>query len=104
MVKLSSKNYPLERLAVDEEIASTIFQHNKYKLEQIPAMVEQSSGNYKSRFIFLYNEHIILFVRNLLFLDKSVILYRIGEHIDISRGPVVGNVNFLGRCTITAVS
>ena len=44
MVKLATKDYPLERLAVNEELASKIFEHNKYKLEQIPAMVEQSLG------------------------------------------------------------
>ncbi len=28
-------------------------------------------------------------------------LYRVGEHVDISRGPMVGNTGFLGRrCTI----
>ncbi len=34
----------------------------------------------------------------------SVTVYRIGEHVDISRGPMVGNTGFLGRrCTIAAV-
>lgn len=37
------------------------------------------------------------------FVDKKVILYRIGDHIDISRGPMISNTDLLGRCTITAV-
>ncbi|XKL64427.1 hypothetical protein PGB90_004513 [Kerria lacca] len=78
MIKLSSQNLIVERLSVNEELACKIFESNKYKLEQIPAMSDQS-------------------------LDKNIVLYRIGKHIDVSRGPMVGNVSFLGRCTITAV-
>lgn len=36
--------------------------------------------------------------------DNKIVLYRIGDHIDISRGPMVGNTSFLGRCTVSAVS
>lgn len=35
--------------------------------------------------------------------DKKVTLYRIGNHIDISKGPMIGNTDLLGRCTITSV-
>ena len=34
-------------------------------------------------------------------LGEKVTLYRTGDHVDISRGPMVGNTGFLGRrCTI----
>jgi len=78
MVKLAQKSYKFERLAVSEEIALNIFQDNKFKKEQVPNIAQQS-------------------------VDKKVILYRIGDHIDISKGPMIGNTDLLGRCTITAV-
>ena len=46
MVKLSGANLPVERLTVKEEIASLIFESNKYKLEQIPRMAELNEGIY----------------------------------------------------------
>lgn len=30
-------------------------------------------------------------------------MYRVGDHIDISRGPMMGSTSLLGRCTIGAV-
>ncbi|VVC39856.1 Beta-grasp domain,Threonyl/alanyl tRNA synthetase, class II-like, putative editing domain,TGS [Cinara cedri] len=78
MVKLAQKSYQFDRLPVSEELALDIFQDNKFKKEQIPNIVQQS-------------------------VDKKVILYRIGDHIDISRGPMLGNTDLLGRCTIAAV-
>lgn len=32
-----------------------------------------------------------------------MILYRVGQHVDISRGPMIGNTSFLGKCTISSV-
>jgi len=78
MVKLAQTSYRFDRLAVSEELALDIFQDNKFKKEQVPNIAQQS-------------------------IDKKVILYRIGDHIDISKGPMIGNTDLLGRCTITAV-
>ncbi|XP_065201716.1 large ribosomal subunit protein mL39 [Planococcus citri] len=78
MVKLSNKNLAVERLEVKEKLSLQIFENNKHKLDQIPDISARSP-------------------------DKKVTLYRIGDHIDISRGPMVGNTWFLGRCTISAV-
>lgn len=50
-----------------------------------------------------YCIHLYLHYFYILFSDKKVILYRIGDHIDISRGPMIGNTDLLGRCTIAAV-
>lgn len=47
--------------------------------------------------------YIYTYIMFVSFLDKKVILYRIGDHIDISRGPMIGNTDLLGRCTIAAV-
>lgn len=52
MIKLSSQNLIVERLSVNEELACKIFESNKYKLEQIPAMSDQSLGNCISFFFF----------------------------------------------------
>ncbi|XP_015377933.1 PREDICTED: 39S ribosomal protein L39, mitochondrial [Diuraphis noxia] len=78
MVKFAQKSYKFDRLAVSEELALDIFQENKFKKEQVPNIAQQS-------------------------IDKKVILYRIDDHIDISKGPMIGNTNLLGRCSITAV-
>lgn len=44
MVKFSSQNLPVERLSIQENLACEIFKHNKFKLEQIPSIAEQSPG------------------------------------------------------------
>ncbi|XP_026688367.1 39S ribosomal protein L39, mitochondrial-like, partial [Diaphorina citri] len=77
MVKLAYEAVPFERLSISQDLAEALFEHNKYKLEQIPSIVQQS-------------------------IDGKVIVYRIKDHIDISRGPMMSNTNHLGRCTIAA--
>lgn len=32
-----------------------------------------------------------------------MILYRVGQHVDISRGPMISSTALLGKCTISAV-
>lgn len=32
-----------------------------------------------------------------------MVLYRVGDHVDISRGPMMSLTSLLGRCTISAV-
>lgn len=77
MIKLASNNLPIERLEVNEELANEMFYDNPFKKEQLPSISNQNNGR--------------------------VILYRIGEHIDISRGPMIGNSNLLGKCTISSI-
>lgn len=77
MIKLAFEEAPFERLSISQELAEELFQDNKYKLEQIPSIVHQS-------------------------LDGKVVVYRIKDHIDISKGPMMSNTNLLGRCTIGA--
>jgi len=75
MHKMAEEDLKFERLVVDKEVAKEMFKHNQYKSNQIPNIAE-NNGN-------------------------KVILYRVGDHIDISRGPMVGSSKFLGRrCTI----
>ncbi|PSN55985.1 39S ribosomal protein L39 [Blattella germanica] len=80
MVSFCQNNHKFERLEVSTDLALEMFKDNKYKTEQIPFIASQISEG------------------------KSVILYRVGDHIDLSRGPMVADTSFLGRCTITAVS
>lgn len=77
MVKLGYADIPFERLSITQEIAEKMFAQNKFKLEQIPSIVQQS-------------------------LDGRVIVYRLQDHIDISRGPMISNTNHIGRCSITS--
>lgn len=76
MIKLASKNLKLERLEVNNDLALEIFRDSHYKKEQIPSIVQQNQGR--------------------------VILYRMGTHIDISRGPMVASSSLLGKCTVAA--
>ncbi|KAH8322409.1 hypothetical protein KR067_003097 [Drosophila pandora] len=76
MVKLALEDHEIERLDVTQDIAQEIFKDSKYKSEQLPSIAQQTHGR--------------------------VTLYRLGDHIDISRGPMVGATRFLGKCTIAA--
>ncbi|KAK0087398.1 hypothetical protein PV325_001160 [Microctonus aethiopoides] len=75
--KLIQDELPIERLEVHKDIASDMFEDNPFKSKQIPD-------------IALHN-------------DDKIILYRAGDHIDISKGPMVGNTNIVGRFTLTAI-
>lgn len=78
LVKLSNQSLPLERLSVTPTLAHEIFSENPFKTKQIPDIASNSA-------------------------DGKIILYRIGDHIDISKGPLIGNTCFIGRCSISAV-
>lgn len=78
MTKLAARQLNIERLDVKESLAIEMFADNPYKKQQIPD-IANGSGN------------------------SSITIYRVGSHIDISRGPMVANTRFLGRCTISAV-
>lgn len=80
IVNLSQKGLKFERLEVNIDLALEMFKDNKYKTEQIPHMASQMSSK-----------------------GTSVVLYRIGDRIDLSRGPMIGNSSLIGRCTVTAV-
>lgn len=79
MRKLAQKKMPFERLEVKKEVALAMFEDNQYKSKQIPEIASTShDGN-------------------------TVCLYRIGDFVDISRGPMMSHTGILGRCTITGV-
>lgn len=79
MVKLSMAAHPFERLEVDASVALKMFADNKFKTHQIPQMAAQStSGN-------------------------TVVVYRIGDFVEVSRGPMIANTSLLGKVSIVAV-
>lgn len=75
MIKLAARRLRIERLEVQPDLALEIFRDCPYKREQLPSIAK--SG--------------------------SVVLYRVGQHVDISRGPMIGNTALLGKCTIASV-
>lgn len=76
--KLFFKDYPFERLEVDVSLAHKMFEDNRFKSAQIPSMAEKSETGTK------------------------VTVYRMGDHVDITSGPLISNTNQLGRFSVTA--
>jgi large subunit ribosomal protein L39 len=76
LTKLASEAKKIERLEVSHEIALEMFKENPFKREQLPSI---SNSN-----------------------DGIVTLYRVGDHIDISKGPMIGNTSFIGKCSIAS--
>lgn len=76
--KLGTQNYVFERLNVSESVAVQMFEHNRYKMLQIPNIAKSSP-------------------------EKCVTVYRVNDHIDISYGPMMGSTKFLGSTQVTAV-
>jgi large subunit ribosomal protein L39 len=76
MIKLSSEAKKIERLDVTHEIALEMFKDNPFKREQLPSISNSNNG--------------------------VVTLYRIDDHIDISKGPMVANSSFVHRCKIAS--
>lgn len=77
--KLCSENHVLQRLEVETNLALRMFEDNRFKSEQIPQIATNSSSG------------------------RSVTLYRVGNHIDISRGPMIASTGLIGRASVTAV-
>lgn len=77
--KLRVKDIPFEPLDVDISLARKMFAGNKFKVEQLEAIAE--SNEKKGR----------------------IPLYRMGDHIDISKGPMISSTKQLGYYSVTAV-
>ncbi|XP_058464822.1 large ribosomal subunit protein mL39 [Malaya genurostris] len=77
MIKLSQQDLPIERLDITSEIALEMFRENLYKQEQIPNIAAQNNG--------------------------YITVYRVGDHVDISKGPMISSTGLLGKCTIAVV-
>jgi len=77
--KLSHQEKKIERLDVDISVALKMFEDNKFKSKQIPAIAAQSTD------------------------ESTITLYQMDDHVDISRGPMLGSTSFLYRFSVTAV-
>jgi len=77
--KMCSEDLKIHRLLVSESLALQMFEDNPYKSQQIPDIASKSPSG------------------------KTVTLYRVGDHIDISRGPMISSTSHIGRFTVTAV-
>lgn len=76
-VKLARASLPVERLVIGPGLALKMFESNPHKSKQIPDIASRN--------------------------DEKITVYRIGDYVDISKGPVVGNTGLIGRSTIAAV-
>ena len=77
MHRMAERKLPFQRLTVDAKFAEEMFEENQYKLSQLPSIAGASGDGH------------------------SVTLYKVGDHVDISAGPMVGDSSFLGRrCTV----
>lgn len=77
MIKFCQKEHIIECLTVSKDLALEIFRSNPHKSEQIPNIAEQN--------------------------DNKVTLFRVNNHIDISKGPMIPNTSHLGRITVANV-
>ncbi|CRL06228.1 CLUMA_CG019062, isoform A [Clunio marinus] len=77
MTKFATQNLKVERLEVSHDIALEMFKENPFKREQLPSISNSNNG--------------------------IVTLYRAGDHIDISKGPMVASTSFLGTSAIASV-
>ncbi|EFN88240.1 39S ribosomal protein L39, mitochondrial [Harpegnathos saltator] len=77
-VKFINRELLLERLEVPCSIAQHMFEDNPFKYQQIPQIAKDND-------------------------DDKVTLYQLGDHIDISKGPMISNSGLIGRVTVTAV-
>lgn len=76
MYKIAAENKKIERLEVTHEIALEMFKDNPFKREQLPSISNKNNG--------------------------IVTLYRVGDHIDISKGPMIASTGLLHKTQIVA--
>ena len=65
---------------VNAEIASDMFNENPHKSQQVKSIAKKSKTGF------------------------SVDLYRLGDHVDISSGPLIASTSFINHFSVTAVS
>lgn len=77
LVKLAAEAKRFERLEVTHDIALEMFRDNPFKREQLPNISNKNNG--------------------------VVTLYRVAEHIDISKGPMISSTDFFQRFKVASV-
>lgn len=77
--KLCYEDVPFERLEIDASVAAKMFEDNRFKSAQIPQIAAQSETG------------------------SSVVVYRLRDHVDITKGPLIASPQQIGRFCVTAV-
>ncbi|KAI4469273.1 mitochondrial ribosome protein l39/prolyl-trna ligase family member [Holotrichia oblita] len=77
MIKFCQKQHKIECLDVSVDFAQEMFKYNPHKTKQIPDIAANNS-------------------------DK-VSLFKVGKHVDISKGPMISNTSQIGRFTLANV-
>ncbi|XP_023948035.2 39S ribosomal protein L39, mitochondrial [Bicyclus anynana] len=75
-IRICRQKLPVERLDVSEELALEMFVDNPHKTTQIPSIAKANG---------------------------KVTLYKVDKHVDISKGPLIGNTGQVGKVAVTAV-
>ncbi|XP_071111344.1 large ribosomal subunit protein mL39-like isoform X1 [Haliotis cracherodii] len=77
--QLRHNDLKFERLEVDASVAKRLFEDNLFKKSQVPQIAAKSNTGSK------------------------VTLYKMGEHIDMSRGPLIASTSQIGRFNVTSI-
>jgi large subunit ribosomal protein L39 len=77
--KLQAEDLLFEQLDIDASVALRMFENNRYKSSQIPQIAAQSATG------------------------STVTVYRLHDHVDITRGPLISNTQQIGRFSVTAI-
>lgn len=82
-VKLINKNLKFERLRIKADLAQEMFKYNRFKLEQIPQIALKQKENNES--------------------NDYVTVYKLGDFVDMSKGPMMSNTSLIGRFEVTGI-
>lgn len=77
MMKFATENHNIERLEVNHDVALEMFKDNPFKREQLPNISNKNKG--------------------------VITLYRAGDHIDISKGPMISSTKYINKVNIASV-
>lgn len=81
--QLAGRNLKFERLKITMDKAREMFKFNKYKLKHLENMaIKRSDSN-------VYR--------------KDVTVYKVGEFVDLSDGPMIGDTSLIGRFSLTNI-
>lgn len=99
------QDHIFQRLDVDSSVALKMFEDNAFKAEQIPHIATKSSTG---RSVTVYRVGMFWIQSCKNYYEKvcnpsNNLNITQGDHIDISRGPMIASSSLVGRCSIAAV-
>uniref|UniRef100_A0A2C9K1E7 TGS domain-containing protein n=1 Tax=Biomphalaria glabrata TaxID=6526 RepID=A0A2C9K1E7_BIOGL len=78
-LRLNFLDLKFQRLEIPLSVATQMFSDNRFKLAQLPHIASKSKSG------------------------TSVVVYRAGDHIDITSGPLIASTAQIGRYSVTAI-